>query len=135
MKLLKNVALLLLMFLTVSFVLTGCGKTNTIEKYVITNEQYRSKEELKNANQPEEVTAGKTIYASVYFIESPKGMEYAGKWYLDDKEIKSDTQEMPTNQQGIITFSLDGDQVMAGTLKFQVVYEDDILCSKELTVK
>ena len=30
-----------------------------------------------------------SFFASVYFIESPKGMEYTVKWYLDGAEIKN----------------------------------------------
>lgn len=35
---------------------------------------------------------------------------------------------------GAIVFVLEADSVTVGTLKFEVVYNDDVLCSKELNV-
>jgi hypothetical protein len=62
-------------------------------------------------------------------------MAYTAKWYLDGSEIKTDTQEMPTDKHGIIVFACDAYQVTVGTLKFEIVYGDDTLCSKELVAQ
>ncbi len=126
-------------FLIVGFIvaaLTGCnGNTNTIQSCVISHEQYTEKEALEKAVQPDQFDKNQAIYASVYFIESPLGTEYTAKWSVDDKEVKTETQAMQTDKCGIMVFSLDADKVTAGTAKFEVVYGEDVLLSKELIVQ
>jgi hypothetical protein len=115
--------------------LTACGKINTIDKYIVANEPYAQQSEIEKASQQDHLSVGKSVYASVYFIESPKGMKYTGKWFVDDIEMKSETQETITDKSGVIVYTLDADKVKKGTLKFEVVYRDDVLCSKELAVQ
>lgn len=134
MKAIKNIALLFVVITIFAFTLTGCGNSNTVSNYIISDKQYTEKADLESSAQPEQLTAGKDVYASVYFIESPKGMEYTAKWFIDGNEVKTDTQKMPTDKRGIIVFSLEGDKATAGTLKFEVSYDGDVLISKELTV-
>lgn len=134
MKKIKNILFLLVLITIFTVALTGCKETNTVSHYIISNQRYTEKTDLESAAQPEQLTAGKDVYASVYFIESPKGMEYTAKWFIEGNEVKTDTQKMPTDKRGVIVFSLEGDKVTAGTLKFEVHYNGDILCSKELAV-
>lgn len=127
------------MFLLVTAILlavflSGCGQKNTVEAFVVSTVQYTEKADIESAAQPGQVEAGVDIYASVYFIESPEGMEYTGKWYIDGTEIKSDPQKTTMDKCGAIVFVLEADSVTVGTLKFEVVYNDDVLCSKELNV-
>ena len=109
------------MFLLVTAILlavflSGCGQKNTVEAFVVSTVQYTEKSDIESAAQPGQVEAGVDIYASVYFIESPEGMEFS--------LVKC----------GAIVFVLEADSVTVGTLKFEVVYNDDVLCSKELNV-
>jgi len=134
MKKIENIAFLLVIITVFALALVGCGEFDTISNYIVSDQQYTDRSDLESAKQPEQLTAGKDVYASVYFIESPKGMEYTAKWFIDGKEVKTDTQKMPTDKSGVIIFSLEGDKVSAGTLKFEVIYDSDILVSKELTV-
>ena len=116
--------------------LTDCiDNSNTVETCVVSNEQYNDKTELESAGQPESFAAGRDIYASVRFIESPLGMEYTGKWFINDTEVKTETKAMVTNRCGIIIFSLEADKVMAGKIRFEILYNDTVLFSKELSVK
>ena len=115
--------------------LTGCGQLNTVESLVVSNEPYAAKEDIEDAVQPEQVSAGTDIYASIYFIESPKGMEYTGKWYLNGEEIKSDTQETITDKSGAVIYRLEADDVKKGSLQFEVFYNNELLISTEITVK
>ena len=115
--------------------LTGCGQLNTVESLVVSNEPYAATEDIEDAVQPEQVSAGTDIYASIYFIESPKGMEYTGKWYLNGEEIKSDTQETITDKSGAVIYRLEADDVKKGSLQFEVFYNNELLSSTELTVK
>jgi len=133
----NKTAIVLFLILTLMLAtLSGCGDgNNTVETCVISTEQYTEKDSLENASQPEYFEVGQGIYASVYFIESPLGMEYTGKWYVDGNEVKTETREMSTDKSGIIIFSLEADKVTTGTVKFEIVYDDDVLFTSELTVK
>ena len=135
MKTLKKIFLLGMAVLMITVSLAGCGQTNTVEGLVVSNELFMEKDDIEGATQPEQVSVGEDVYACVYFIESPKGMEYTGKWYIDDEEVKSDPQETTTDMSGAIVYRLEADSVNEGILKFEVVYNNEILSSKELIVK
>ena len=130
----KTKMFLLVTAILLAAFLTGCGQKNTVEAFVVSTVQYTEKADIESATQPEQVEVGVDIYASVYFIESPEGMEYTGKWYIDGTEIKSDSQKTTMDKCGAIVFALEADSVTVGTLKFEVVYNDDVLCSRELNV-
>ena len=127
MKVFKNFSAFLLIAALLMMLMTGCGQQNTVESFVVSNSPFEEKAEKVFENEP--------VYASVYFIESPKGMEYTANWYLDGTEIKTDVQETTTDMAGVIVYSLEADQVAVGTLKFEITYNDDILCSLELIVE
>lgn len=134
MKTYKNSVFLfvLVMFFTIAF--TGCAGSNTISSFIVSDRQYNELTGLESAKQPEQLAAGKDIYASVYVIESPKGMEYTVKWFINGNEVKTDTQKQLTDRKSIIVFSLEGDKVTAGTLKFEISYDGNVLASRELVI-
>lgn len=134
MKTIRNIAFLLVITTVFAFSLVSCGKSNTVSSYIVSDQQYTERSDLESAKQPEQLTAGKDVYASVYIIESPKGMEYTAKWSINGNEVKTDTQKMLTDRSGLIVFSLEGNKVIAGTLKFEISYDGDILASKELVI-
>lgn len=134
MKTIKNAVLLLVIITFFTLMLAGCRESNTVSNYIISDVQYTEKADLESAVHPEQLKAGKDVFASVYFIESPKGMEYTAKWYMDGNEVKTDNQKMPTDKHGIIVFLLEGDKTTAGTLKFEVSYGSDVLASREIIV-
>jgi hypothetical protein len=132
----KNTVLLFMAIALLCVFLSGCGgNLNTVGTCVLSNEQYAVKDALESAAQPESLEAGKEIYASVLFFESPLGMEYAAKWYVDGKEVKTETKETKRDRSDIIIFSLEAGKVTAGKLKFEILYGDDVLFSKELSVE
>ncbi|HHV98725.1 MAG TPA: hypothetical protein GXX36_03985 [Clostridiaceae bacterium] len=133
MKTHRNYLFFLALITLIALVITGC-ESNTVAGLIVSDRKYTELSDLENAGQPEQLSAGQNIYASVYFIESPKGMEYTSTWFINGNEVKTDTEKLPTNRKGIIVFSLEGDKVTAGTLKFQVSYKDFILASKELSI-
>lgn len=135
MKVMKKLSAFLSIAVLLTALMAGCGQVNTVESFVVSSSPYEQKAAIEDATQPEKVSANEAIYASVYFIESPKGMDYTAKWYLDNTEIKTDTQETTTDMAGVIVYSLEADKVTAGTLKFEIIYDGDILCSKELIVE
>lgn len=130
----KYKCLVLSLLLVLACVLAGCGESNTVSVCIISNQQYTDRKELENAKQPERLSAGLDIYASVYFIESPRGMEYTAKWFINGHEVKTDTQKMPTDRKGLIVFSLERDLINAGMLKFELSYEGIALTSRELVI-
>lgn len=57
--------------------LVGCGgNDDTIQTCIISNSSYSLQEELESANQEDALIVNEPVYASVHFVESPKGMEY-----------------------------------------------------------
>lgn len=130
-----NGLLLILIIASLAFVLTGCGESSPIQGIVISNEQYTDETAIDKATQPTELAKDKEIYASVSFIESPKGMKYTAKWLLNDKEIKTQEKEMATDKKGIIIFPLESDKLDKGTLKIKIMYKDSVLKEKEIIVK
>lgn len=134
LKLYRKSAFLLALIISFTFALVGCGESNTVSRYIISDRQYTEKSDLERADQPEQLTVGKDVYASVYFIESPKGMEYTVKWFVNGNEVKTDKQKMPSDREGMIVFALEGDKVIAGTLKIEISFGGDILASRELVI-
>lgn len=135
MKKIRRFFIIIFTVVVMAAVLTGCGQMNTVEGLIVTDEPFTEREDIEKAKQPEEVSAGKDIYGSVYFIESPKGMEYTGKWYVNGEEVKSDAKETTTDMCGSVVYKLEKDRVKEGTLKFEVIYKDQVISSRELTVK
>lgn len=133
MKTHRNYLFLFSILILFTLVLAGC-ESSTVAKYIVSDRQYTDIKDLDSAKPPEQLKTGQDIYASVYFIESPKGMEYTAKWFINGNEVKTDTQKMPTDRKGIIVFNLEGDKAAAGTLKFQIIYKDLVLASKELVI-
>lgn len=134
MKKHRNLAFLLALIAVIALAAAGCEHSNTVLRYIVSDRQYTGKSDLESAKQPEQLTAGQDVYASVYFIESPKGMEYTAKWFINGNEVKADTQKMPADKKGMIIFSLEGSKVTSGTLKFEISFNGDILASKELVI-
>lgn len=128
----KSLIILIVLSASFALLLAGC-ESNTVASLIVSDRQY-NESDLKNAKQPEQLRTGKDIYASVYFIESPMGMEYTAKWFINGIEVKTDTKKLPTDRKGMIIFTLEGDKVIAGRLKFQINYGNDILDSKELVI-
>jgi len=130
----KYYALLLVFIPLFVLALAGCEGSNTVSGLLVSDRPYTERGDWESAKQPEQLTAGEDIYASVYFIESTKGMEYTAKWSVNGKEVKTDMQKLPTDRKGMIVFSLEGDKVTAGTLKFEICYKEYILASRELVI-
>jgi hypothetical protein len=70
MKTYKNHIFPFALITILALVLTGCGMSNTVASCIISHQQYTEKGDLEKAKQPEQLTAGKDIYACVCVIES-----------------------------------------------------------------
>ncbi len=132
----RKVIMLLVVIVVMAVALAGCdGNDDTIQSCIISNTSYSSQEALESASQPDQLTANEPIYASIHFIETPKGMEYTVKWYLDGTEIESESKETINDVQDVVIYELDAKLVTAGTLKVEVIYEDTVLLTKELKIQ
>jgi len=120
----------------ITITLVGCSEyNNTIQSCIVANTSYTSQNELESVTQTDTLTAGQPIFASIHFIESPKGMKYTVKWYLDETEIISDTKATEKNAQDIVVYELKAEHAITGTLKLEVIFNDTVLLSKELEIK
>ena len=135
MKKFNGLLLVLTICASLTFMLAGCGESTPITGIVISNEQYTDQAAIDKATQPTELAKDKEVYASVNFIESPKGMRYTAKWLLNHEKIKIDEKEMATDKTGVIVFPLETDKLKEGTLKIQIIYKDNVLMEKEIVVK
>lgn len=132
----KKVTVLLITILMMAVSLVGCGgNDDTIQTCIISNSSYSLQEELESANQEDALIVNEPVYASVHFVESPKGMEYTVKWYLDGTEIKSETKATEKDMQDIVVYELEAEQAVAGSFKLEVIYKDTILLTKELIIQ
>jgi hypothetical protein len=132
----KKAITLFISVIMMVIILAGCGgNDDTVQNCIISNTSYTTKKDLEAATQPDTLPAGEKIFASIYFIESPKGMEYTVKWYLDGTKIKDETKATVNDKKDIIVFELEADKVSAGKLKLEAVYKDSVLLTKELEIK
>lgn len=129
----KRLAILSLLLIVVMLVFTACD-SSPVSGVIISNQSYTAREDFDTISSPAELQKEYNIYASVYFIESPKGMEYTIKWLMDGEEVKTETKPMEINQHGALVFLLESGKLKAGTLKLQILYKEELLAEKEITV-
>ena len=134
MKKLLTVSALLVLSLSMLLVLTGC-EDDPVAKYILSNEFYATADAIETAMQPESLQAGKAVYASISFIESPKGMKYAVEWLLDGQQVYAEEKEMATDKRGVIVYELPGDKAVSGQLSLRVLYKGKLIFDKALSVK
>lgn len=116
--------------------LVGCGdQNNTVQTCIIANDSYTTKTTIEEAVQPEILKTETAVYASIQFIESPKGMEYTVKWYLDDEEVKKETKATVNDKRDILIYTLDGEQAVAGEWKLEILYKETVLVSKVFKIQ
>lgn len=132
----KKVISFIVLVLMCSALFFGCsGSDDTVEAFVVSNQSYTTQKDVESAKSADALEAGKEVFASVHFIESPKGMEYTVKWSLDNNEIKSETKATANGPRDTVVYNLEADKAKAGTLKVEIIYKDSVLTTKELLVK
>jgi len=62
-------------------------------------------------------------------------MKYTANWYLDSEVIKTDQKEMPTNQHGVIVYTLEANKIKEGSLTLEIKYNDTVLIQKQINIK
>ena len=132
----KKILSLVLCSALLTLLLAGCGNyDDTVQTCIIAGEAYTDQTDLEAAEQPGSLSAGSPAYASIHFIESPKGMAYTVKWTLNDTEIKTETKGTQNAQQDTLVYTLEADKLSAGHLKIEILYDGTVLLTQELPVK
>lgn len=129
----KRISVLSIALIIMMLLFTACD-SSPVSGVIISNQSYTAREDFDTVSSPTELNKEKELYASVYFIESPKGMEYTVKWLMDGEELKTETKPMETEPHGALVFSLESGKLKAGTLKLQILYKEELLAEKEITV-
>lgn len=131
----KKVSIPLIIVLIISILLIGCNKNSSIiQTCIISNNSYHTQEELESAQQKTVLAANESIYTSIHVIESPKGMKYNIKWYINGEKVKDETKATKKDMQDILVFKLEKTQLLSGRLKIEIYYDDTILAKKEVIV-
>jgi len=71
-----------------------------------------------------EILESKDLYATIHFVECPKGSEYTGKWIKDGNVVQEDNGILLTGPEGVISYLLEGDSAVKGSYTFEL-YEGD----------
>jgi hypothetical protein len=91
-------------------------KTQDNETYmVVSNEFNKFKENFKTS-----IPESKDLYAALHFVECVKGAKFTGKWLKDGKVIREDIGTLPTDQEGVISYTLDKDKAVKGSYVFEL---------------
>jgi hypothetical protein len=132
----KNKLILAVTVVLFAAVLTIFGSNNdTIQTCIISNSSYSTQNEIESVKEVDTLISNEPIYTCIHVVESPKGMEYTVKWYLDGTEVKSETKATVNDMQDIIVYELENEQAVEGTLKVEVIYKDTTLLTKELKIQ
>jgi hypothetical protein len=82
---------------------------------VLSNEMNKLKEKYKA-----EIPVGKDIFASVYFVECPKGASFKGKWILDGNVVYEETGILQSDKKGIVPYRLEAGKFKNGKCVFEL---------------
>ena len=126
-------AITLLLCLSLLF-FTGCD-SSPIAALVVDSQAYETGTALDSAQQPATLEAGSDVHASMRVIESPLGMKYTAKWFLNGKEIFSEEKATTQDKTCILVFTLDKALVGKGALKMQIQHRGQTLIEKEIPVE
>ncbi|WKY43214.1 hypothetical protein Q5O14_11135 [Eubacteriaceae bacterium ES2] len=70
------------------------------------------------------IPEGDDLYANLHFVESPQGSEFTGKWIKDGNIIGEEVGTLSTGPEGIISYMIDGNEVVEGSYAFEL-YDGD----------
>jgi hypothetical protein len=81
------------------------------------------------------IPEGKALYATLYFIECPKGSQFTLKWLKDSTAIKEEIGVLTTNTTGVISFMLEEGYVEKGSYTIVLYDGDKAIFEKEFSVE
>lgn len=79
------------------------------------------------------VPAGQPLYANIYFIAVPQGMEFRAVWVRDGSSVKEETKAITSDKREAVSYELA--DVRPGTYTFEIYYRDKQLYSQAFTVE
>jgi hypothetical protein len=80
---------------------------------VVSNAFNKFKEEYSAA-----IPTGSMLYATVHFVECPKGSAFTAKWSRDGAMVAEETATLTTEPQGVIAYELGAEAVTPGNYTF-----------------
>ena len=97
---------------------------------IVTNEF----NEFREAYQSN-ILVDQDLYATVYFVECPKGSEFIGKWVQDDTVIDEQTKALTTEPEGVMTYVLAGENVVQGSYTFELYEGERLVFEKTFSIE
>lgn len=82
-----------------------------------------------------DIKAGQDLYANVHVVESPKGLAYTAKWLSGGGVIQSETKNLTTDQEGILSFGLQGSKVVKGSLTLELHDDQGLAATFEFMIE
>lgn len=109
----------------------NAAKTHGDGVYLVVSNAFNKFQEEYKANIP----GSKNLYATIHFVECPKGSEYTGKWLKDGKVIQDGKEALPTEPEGVISYMLDGGSVVQGSYIFELYDGDRKIFEKAFSIE
>lgn len=111
------------------------GHSSVVMHFVVAAQEYRSSSEVEVAQTQEILKAGEDLFASVYFIESPRGTEYEVRWVSGNTVIETVKKEMVEDKRGVLTFMLPAKKALPGTYDVQIRTRGKTITSTTVSVQ
>jgi hypothetical protein len=109
----------------------AAAKTHGDGIYLVVSNAFNKFQEDYKAN----IVKAKNLYATIHFVECPKGSEYTGKWLKEGKVIQNDMGTLPTGPEGVISYMLDKGNVVKGSYSFELYDGDRKIFEKVFSVE
>lgn len=82
-----------------------------------------------------DIPQGNDLYATIHFVECPKGSKFTAKWMKEGTVIEEDIGTLLTGPEGVIAYKLDGDNVVSGSYTFELYGGDGKIFEMTFSVK
>jgi hypothetical protein len=110
--------------------LTAAKSSPDSGTYLILENEFNKYEEKYKTVIP----AGKNLYASIHFVEVLKGTKFTARWIAAGKTVKEEIKEMLTNQEGVLSFLLEGNNVKSGSYTLELYGVDKKILEYEFSI-
>ena len=110
---------------------TDAEKTHDNGTYLVVSSAFNQYQADYEADIPE----GETLYAAVHFVECPQGSAFTAKWSRDGAVIAQEDGILSTGPEGVISYILDGAEVIGGSYTFVLYRDGDSLFEYSFSVK
>jgi hypothetical protein len=67
------------------------------------------------------IHGGNALYATVHFVECPKGSAFTAQWIRNGEVIAEETASLATEPQGVIAYALEAEAATPGNYTFRLL--------------